>query len=81
MIFDDFLVGTGEPPAILRQNPNIYGQFQGKLSFGRFWKKLGLGQTPPHSLDQIPNFYRKLVLKAPLNMKLQQFLQLFIPDL
>ena len=23
-------------PAILRQNPNIYGQFQDKLSFGQF---------------------------------------------
>ena len=28
-------------PAILRQNPNIYGQFQGKLGFGQFWKKVG----------------------------------------
>ena len=53
-------------PAILRQNPNIYGQFEGKLGFGQFWKKkLGLGQTPP-PLGQIPNFYRKFVLGAPL---------------
>ena len=48
-------------PTILRQNPNIYGQFQGKLSFGQFWKKkLGLGQ--------IPIFYRKFVLGAPLSV-------------
>ena len=31
-----------------------------------FEKKLGLGQAPPPSLGQIPNFYRKFVLKAPL---------------
>ena len=34
-------------PAILRQNPNIYGQFQGKLGFGQFWKKVGIGSDPP----------------------------------
>ena len=33
-------------PAILRQNPNIYGQFQGKLSFGQFEKKVGIGSDP-----------------------------------
>ena len=53
-------------PAILRQNPNIYGQFQGKLSFGQFWKKVGIGSDPPSSLGQIPNFYRKFVLQASL---------------
>ena len=37
-----------------------------KLSFSQFWKKLGLGQTPPPSLGQIPNFYRKFVLGASL---------------
>ena len=57
-------------PAILRQNPNIYEQFQGKLSFGQFWKKknVGIGSDPPPSLGQIPNFYRKFVSGAPLNV-------------
>ena len=32
-------------PAILRQNLNIYGQFQGKLGFGQFWKKVGIGSN------------------------------------
>ena len=34
-------------PAILRQYPNIYGHFQGKLGFGQFWKKVGIGSDPP----------------------------------
>ena len=55
-------------PAILRQNPNIYGQFQGKLGFGQFWKKVGIGSDPPPSLGQIPNFYQKFVLKASLRV-------------
>ena len=56
------LVGTGEPPAILRQNPNkitiLYGS-----GFGV--KKIGLGQKKT-LLGQNPNFVRKFVLKAPL---------------
>ena len=54
VIFGEFFFGT-----ILRQNPNIYGQFQGKLGFGQFWKKKSLGQ--------IPNFYQKIVLEASLS--------------
>ena len=55
-------------PAILRQNPNIYVQFQVELSFGKFWKKkLGLGQAPPPPLGQIPNFGQKFVSGAYLN--------------
>ena len=34
-------------PTILRQYPNIYGHFQGKLGFGQFWKKVGIGSDPP----------------------------------
>ena len=62
VIFDDFLVGTGEPPAILRQNPNkitiLYGS-----GFGV--EKIGLGQKKT-LLGQNPNFVRKFVLKVPL---------------
>ena len=53
-------------PAILRQYPNIYGHFQGKLGFGQFWKKVGIGSDPPPSLGQNPNFYQKFVLEASL---------------
>ena len=56
-------------PAILRQYPNIYGHFQGKLGFGQFWKKVGIGSDPPPpSLGQNPNFYQKLVLEASLTV-------------
>ena len=54
-------------PAILRQYPNIYGHFQGKLGFGQFWKKVGIGSDPPPSLGQNPNFYQKFVLEASLS--------------
>ena len=52
----DFLVGTGEP----RQNPNItfMGSSKANKFLVNFENKLGLGQ--------IPNFYRKFVLGAPL---------------
>ena len=35
-IFSDFFGWDWGTLAILRQNPNIYGQFQGKLGFGQF---------------------------------------------
>ena len=33
------------------------GQFQGKLSFGQFWKRLGLGQTPHPPIQAMPAFW------------------------
>ena len=53
-------------PAILRQNPNIYGQFQGKLSFGQFWKKVGIGSDPrPPPWAKFPTLTENLFWKLP----------------
>ena len=54
-------------PAILRQNPKIYGQFQGKLSFGQFWKKVGIGSDPrPPPWAKFPTFTENLFPGLPL---------------
>ena len=58
-IFGDFLVGIGEPRPIAIKSQQI-----------KFWsilKKVGIGSDPPPPLGQIPNFYRKFVLKASLS--------------
>ena len=47
-------------PAILRQNPN-------KLSFGQFWKKVGIGSDPrPPPWAKFPTFTENLFLGLPL---------------
>ena len=55
-------------PQIHGKNPNIYGQFQGKLSFCQFWrkKKLELGQTPLPPWAKFPTFTENLFLGLPL---------------
>ena len=47
-------------PAILRQNPN-------KLSFGQFWKKVGIGSDPrPPPWAKFPTFTENLFWELPL---------------
>ena len=54
-----FWLGLGTP-AILRQNPN-------KLSFGQFWKKVGIGSDPrPPPWAKFPTFTENLFCKLPL---------------
>ena len=58
-IFGDFLVGTRNPRHIATKSQQI-----------KFWsiskKSWDWVRPPPPSLGQIPNFYRKFVLQAPL---------------
>ena len=46
---------------------HIYGQLQGKFSFGKFCQKVGIRSDPPPWLVQKTNFSHFLILKAPLN--------------
>ena len=65
-IFGDFLVGTGEPPPYCDKILTFMGSSKANKVLVNFEKKLGLGQTPPPSLGQNPNFYQKFVLEASL---------------
>ena len=46
---------------------HIYGQLQGKSSFGKFWAKSWDSVRPPPWLGQNPNFCQYVFFKAPIN--------------
>ena len=67
VIFGDFFGWDWGTPSILQKITVLYG-----CGFGV--EQLGLGQTsPPLSLGQNPNFYRKFVLNAPLKSSSDDF--------
>ena len=74
MIFGEFWVGTGEPIATKSQHLWAVPR---QIEFWSILKKswdCGIeSDPPPPSLGQIPNFYRKFVLKASLKAQHTRF--------
>ena len=60
----NFWLGLGNPRHIATKSQHLWAVPR-QIRFWSFFKKVGIGSDLP-PLGQIPNFYRKFVLKAPL---------------